>query len=54
MTTRLLVLPRLSYRSVSLLLLLAALLGLAIADLRVTALGYGVELPAMSGVAVVN
>ena len=38
MATRLLVLPRLSYKSVSLLLLMAALLGLAIADLRVTAL----------------
>jgi len=43
-TTRLLVLPRLSYRSVSLLLLLAALLGLAVADLRVTALDPWLEL----------
>src|SRR5438128_2733053 len=44
MATRLLVLPRLSYRSVSLLLLMAALLGLAIADLRVTALDPWLEL----------
>src|SRR6266576_6102794 len=44
MTTRLLVLPRLSYSSVSLLLLIAALLGLAIADLRVTALDPWLEL----------
>ncbi len=44
MTTRLLVLPRLSYRSISLLLLIAALLGLAVADLRVTALDPWLEL----------
>src|SRR6266568_2593449 len=44
MATRLLVLPRLSYKSVSLLLLMAALLGLAIADLRVTALDPWLEL----------
>jgi len=43
-TTRLLVLPRLSYRSISLLLLIAALLGLAVADLRVTALDPWLEL----------
>ena len=44
MATRLLVLPRLSYKSVSLLLLMAALLSLAIADLRVTALDPWLEL----------
>ena len=44
MATRLLVLPRLSYRSISLLLLIAALLGLAVADLRVTALDPWLEL----------
>ena len=44
MTTRLLVVPRLSYRSISLLLLIAALLGLAVADLRVTALDPWLEL----------
>jgi len=43
-TTRLLVLPRLSYFSVSALLLLAALVGLALADLRVTALDPWLEL----------
>ena len=43
MTTRLLVLPRLSYRSVSLLLLMGALLGLVIADLKVTALDPWLE-----------
>ena len=44
MAARLLLLPRLSYRSVSLLLLAAALLGLAIADLRITALDPWLEL----------
>jgi phosphonate transport system permease protein len=43
-TTRLLVLPRLSYFSVSILLVLAALIGLALADLRVTALDPWLEL----------